>query len=161
VIQMSVLPAYRMDAILSRAGSANARCFYGVQKRYMRALDVTKSTASRHFRGENSPSTRFLFQIASADKATAWPILAEAVAIVRQVDIEKASTDELEAQRMMLTDAEHTAEADADRANVKAVANPTPENLDAAADANVRIGEIVLELAAVQRELAHRKRRGL
>jgi hypothetical protein len=127
----------------------------------MRALDVTKSTASRHFRGENSPSTRFLFQIASADKATAWPILAEAIATVRQVEIERVSVDELETQRAMLMDAEHTAESEADRASVKAVANPSAENLDAAADANVRVGEIVLELAAVQRELAHRKRRGL
>jgi hypothetical protein len=158
---MSSYPAFRLDALRARSGAALSRSYRGVRKQYASDHDVDKTTATRHFRGEHGPSFRFLFQIASADKATAWPILAEGIAIVRQVDIEKASTEELEAQRMMLTDAEHTAEANADRANVKAAANPSADNLDAAADSNVRVGEIVLELAAVQRELAHRKRRGL
>lgn len=157
---MLPFPAYRLDEMRARAGAATHRAFGGVQKRYAKAVGVSKSTAARHFTGENSPTTRFLYQIASADKATAWPILAEAIATVRQVDIEKATTNELEAQRLILTDAEHGAEADADRCSVRAMANPSPDNLTAAADAHVKVAEISLELAATLREIAERKRRG-
>lgn len=157
---MSAAPAYHMDAITERAGAANSRAFGGVQKRYNRALRVHKSTGSRHFKGENAPTTKFLFQIATADKATAYPIIAEAIAIVNQEQISAASSAQLYARLAELNEIEHEADANGDRQTLRACANPTPEQLEAAATADVHVGEITLERAAVLREIAERKRRG-
>lgn len=151
--------AFRFDALQQRSGAALSRSFGGVQKRYCRAVGIDPSNGSRHFRGQNAPATKFLFQIATADKATAFPIIAEAIAVVNQAQLREASVQQLHARLNELNEAEHSADADEDRQAMRSVANPSIAQLEAAALADVHIAEITLERAAVLRELAERNRR--
>lgn len=153
---MLPFPAYRMDDMRARAGAVTARCFNGSRKRYGSATDTTKSTVDRHFKGVNSPSLRFLMQVASADKATAFPLLAEAISVVNQVQIERAPTAELQKRLAEIDELEHDADGDEDRQRMRAAVNPTPEQRRASALADRRIAELALERAAIQDELALR-----
>lgn len=157
---MGALSAFRMDAIMARGGNANSRSFRGVQKRYCRALRVEKSTGSRHFKGQNAPSTHFLVQIATADQATAYPIIAEAIATVNQAAIRTASTSALLKRLAEINEAEHEAEANENRAILHSALTPSAEQMEAAADADLVEAELQLERSAILRELAERKRRG-
>lgn len=153
---MSVLPAYRMDALLSRAAAANSRAFNGSQKRYMRALHITKSTASRHFAGENAPSLQFLAYIAAADKATAFPYLCEAWGVVNQNQIKNATTDQLLARLREIDGLEAAADGDEDLKRLRAAENPNPEQRRESARADRLVAELSIERAEIQDELALR-----
>lgn len=151
---------FRLDALIVHGAQATKRAVPGAQKRYCRVMHVTKSTASRHLRGDrHAPSTHFLLQIARAEKASGYPLISEAIATVNQAQIEHAPLDELYARLHELNELEHDAQADEDRQTLRASSNPTAAQFEAAATADIREAELGLERAAILRELAHRLRR--
>jgi hypothetical protein len=154
---MSALPAYRLDAVTIRSGLANSLAFRGIQQRYGRALHVTKSTASRHFKGENAPSTQFLAFVASADEATAFPYLIEAWGLVNQKQIREATTAELHARLAEIDDEEHGADGVEDRERFNAALNPTPTQRRASAAADRRVAALYAERAEIMEEIALRE----
>lgn len=152
--------AYRLDSLIRWGAEATRRAVPGKQMRYGRLMQVTKATACRHLNGDvHSPSTHFLRQLAEADCASAWPLVAEGIAVVNQAQIKAAASAVLEARLVVLDDAEHTLEAAESRAIVRACVDPTPEQLEAAATADIAEAEVQLERGAIRRELAERKRR--
>lgn len=160
MIMATALKGYRLDLLVQAGAHATRRAVPGPQKRYARIRGVAKATASRHLTGDvHSPSTHFLLQLATAKGATAFPLLAEGIAAVNQAQIQNALTQVLEARLAELNETECMLQADEDLQTLRSIADPTPDQLDAAAVADVREAEVQLERAAIRRELAARKRR--
>ena len=148
--------AYRTDALVAHAAGATRRAYPGPQKQYAHDAGVTKSTASRHLNGDpHSPAAKFLRGV----MIVGYPLLAEGIAALEQANARR-STDELWQLRARLNELEHTADAESDRHTLRAAFSPTADQLEAAADADVREAELCLERAAILRELALRVEHG-
>lgn len=148
--------AYRSDALVAHAAAATRRSFPGPQKQYAHAAGVTKSTASRHLNGDPySPAANYLRGVT----IVGYPLVAEGMAILEDANAQR-STEELWVMCAKLNELEHDADADEDRQTLRAAFNPTADQLLAAAEADVRVGELCIERAAVLRRLAERVRHG-
>jgi hypothetical protein len=151
-------PAIHLDALIARGAAATQRRFPTKQMAYGRKAGVQKSTAQRHFAGDkHSPATHYL----RGAMLIGWPLIAESIVALNHEEIRRATNAELIAEYNRLVEREHELEARENRENWRAAANPTAEQLEAAAEASVAEGEVQLQLAAVQREMAERKRRGV
>lgn len=152
----------KLDSLLVYAVDAAKRCAPGPQKRWAFAMGVSKSRASRHLSGDvHSPNASVLFtmwKLATGNGTNSWPLIGESIAVTIQAELEDMSTPELEALLRKLDDMEHNLEADENRHTLNAAVNPSAEQLEAAALANVKEGELSFRRAAVQRILAGRKR---
>lgn len=156
---------FLLDTLISRGACATVRSVKS-RKRYASALRIDPSRASRHRRGdEHSPATNFLVDLALAEGGSAWPMIAEGVAVVIQQTLKKATIEQLRARLHELSDIEHDAEANENRRMMRELdQTQSREELiewcELAAAANVREVELQLERAAILRELASRARRG-
>lgn len=151
--------AYRLDSVIRYSGNASTRATR-TQKRYEAVFHVAQPTASRHTNGcKSSPVGKLFIQLATSPYANAWPVIAEGIAIVNQQQIKAAPAHALEARLAELDDAEHAKESRENADVLRSVRHPTPETLDAAAQADIEEAEISLERAAIRRELAERMRR--
>jgi len=149
------------DECVSRAASSAKRANGNrKQARYARAVGVSPSRASRHLSGTDShaPGAEYLAQLALGG-LNSWAVLVEGQVVVHQALIRTASTEKLEARLAELDDAEHDAQAREDQMTLRAVRNPSAQQLDEAAEADVVEATIAVERAAIRRELAERKRR--
>jgi hypothetical protein len=144
--------AYRTDALVAHAAAAIRRSYPGPQKQYASAAGVTKSTASRHLNGDpHSPAVAYL----RAVTIVGYPLIAEGMAALNEVN-QRRSIHDLRLIRSRLNEVKHDVDAEEKRHTLRAAIDPTAEQLNAAADADVRVAEICLERAAILRELALR-----
>jgi hypothetical protein len=150
-------PALQLDRIIARGAAATLRRF-PKQMAYGRKAGVKKSTAQRHCAGDkHSPATHYL----RGALIIGWPLIAESIVALNHEEIRRATNADLIAEYNRLIKREHELEARENRESWMAAAAPTVEQLEAAAEASIAEGEVQLQLAAVQREMADRKRRGV
>lgn len=139
------------DTLIERGADAIKRAYPGPQKRYAQAAGITKSTASRHINGDaHSPATHYLRGVL----IVGWSLIAEAMATLNQQQLKRATLQQLRARLTQLNDIECLLEGDENRAILRSTSNPTPEQLRAAAMADISEAEVQLERAAILRQMA-------
>jgi len=153
---------FLFDQLASMAGRAAHRAA-PLDKQYAEARGVSVSRATRHRNGcADNPLINVLLafrQLARDAKTTAIPLLLEVWAIVMSVEIEGLSNDDVLTQHEQLSDAEHDAEALESRRSQKLdIRTSTPEEDEAAADAELVEAEIQVRRAQIRRDVARRKR---
>lgn len=151
-------PAIQLETLIARGAAATRRRFPTKQMAYGRKAGVQKSTAQRHFAGDkHSPATHYL----RGALLIGWPLIAESIVALNHEEIRRATNAQLLAEYNRLVQREHELEARENRTSWEAAASPTAEQLEEAAEASIAEGEVQLQLAAVQREMAERKRSGV
>lgn len=155
-----------LDALVLRAGATTERLARN-RKWYRAAVKIdgrplSVSRASRHYAGDrHSPAGRVLFaleQLTRGEGTTAWPLIAEGIALVIQCEIRTASTAELEARLRTLDDEVHGETMKNLRGRLVNGAPSTSAELEKAGVADLIEAEFRLERAAILRELGWRKR---
>lgn len=143
----------RLDRLIAIGGRATRRAAPGPQKRYAGTLGISRTRACRHMQGDpHSPATRglaYIYTLAKGRGTSPWPQIAEEIAVAKQAQIERSSTEALVIRWWQLTHREHRLEAAENEATISA---PLLE----LADADVHEAEVSLERAAISRELAAR-----
>lgn len=147
-----------LDSLIQFGAQATVRAV-PVRKRYARALKIHPTRASRHRRGDvHSPSTHYLISLALAEGGSAWPMIAEGIAVVIQQTIQDAPIEQLQERLRELDDMKHDRDAAANRATLRVHDDESAETLEEAATADIAQAEIAMERSAIRREIAKRKR---
>lgn len=135
---------YRLDQVITYSGNGYRRSAR-LGKHVACAHGIDESRGRRYRRGdENAPLTHALAYLATCPRTSAWPAIVEGIALVTQIEIERASTEELAARRAELEEIEHQLEAHENRAT-------WARDDDACIEAHARKAEVHLELMAIIR----------
>lgn len=146
-----------LSVIVEIGGGAASRTTYGSRKWYSHNHGISKSRTSRVFHGdEHGPVTNYLVRCATGEHSHVWPIITESIALAVQKSIKPLSTAQLEARLTEIDDCEHTLEAAENRSSQLTHAGGSPDQLIAAALADICEAEVQIERAAIKRELAAR-----
>lgn len=151
----------RFTEMVRRAGSAAKRSAR-LDKQWARAHGISRNRASEHRNGDpNSPVVHVLAEfrrLAADPHTTAIPLLMESWATVMSEQVEKRSNDELHRLHEQLTDSEHDAEAEENRATARLHDDAPADALDHAGDVDMQKAEVHVLRGQVRREIAKRKR---
>ena len=142
--------------MIASSRSRALRTIAPIRKHWQRAFGfANRSTTARYYSGEwPSPVThviRTLDTLARCAGCNPWPLLVEGIVTVTQAEISAAGTPALEARLEEVTDMAFTRTANAHRMAMHG-------HREDQAVADIAAAELLLERAAIQRELAERER---
>jgi len=148
----------RLDDLIRRGAAAGQRCVGGKPaKVWSVAHEVHVTRGRRHLNGDpHSPLTKMMTEVdrvARAPKLNAWPLITEAIGVVRKAEIEIAPTEVLLATLEDLNRREHRHDGVEDESSWDAEKEGTHL---AAAQADAEEADIHLERMAIRYELAKR-----
>jgi hypothetical protein len=154
----------RLDALVNSSSWA-ARRSAPTGKEYAAAFGLSSTRGKRARLGDvSSPAAKNLvtiYNLARSSATTARAQIAEEMSVMRRLEIEKLSNEELRALHSDLTNREHFAEArESLRTADLDIDKCTPEEADEAAEADIEEAELQWHRSDVRREIAARKRAG-